>query len=47
MILLSFIVSNRRAISGRVRSCVEAKIDQEVDRGKRKHGSEVYYDFHE
>lgn len=47
MILLSFMGSNSRAISGHVRSCVEARIDQEVERGDRKHGSEAYYDFHE
>lgn len=47
MILLSFIVSSRKVISGNVRSCVEARIDQEVDKGNKKHGSEVYYDFHE
>lgn len=47
MILLSFIVSNKRVTSGQLKSYVEAKMDQEVGRGNRKRGSEVYYEFHE
>lgn len=45
MIPLSFIVANRKSVSGCVRSCAEGRDAQEVESNKRKHGSEFYHDL--